>query len=251
MNSKELTEYLNHEYNHPFAGWDFTYIDGRRIEDPLPWSYETLTRESLARSSSAVDLGTGGGEWLLQFKDVFPSRMAATEGYPSNLRLARERLASYGVTVYDSPGRLDDVLPFPDESFDLVLDRHSAFNAAEVARILTPGGVLMTQQVDGRQTDVQAAFEAEPLWSYFTLEFLLSRLHGLPLVVEIAREWTGEVRFTNLGAMVYWFKAVPWIVPGFTVETHLPYLEILQRRLEVDGLLTFHHTHMLVRAKKH
>ena len=251
MHNSDFVDYLTREHNQPFAGWDFAYLDGRRIEEPPPWSYEAMAREELARASSALDLGTGGGERLLQLKDVFPARIAATEGYPPNLRLARERLAPHGVRVYDSPSpSLVQVLPFPDASFDLVLDRHTSFNASEVARILTPGGSLLTQQIDGRTTDLQATFEVEAQWPFFTLDFLLRHLQGLPLAVELAREWTGAVHYRDIGALVYYLKAIPWIVPGFTVETHLPYLERLQGRLEAEGALTFHQTLMVVRAKK-
>jgi SAM-dependent methyltransferase len=251
MSSREFIDYLIREYNHPFSGWDFTYLEGRRIEEPPPWSYETMAREHLARASSVVDLGTGGAERLLAFKDVFPPHVAATESYPPNLRLAQERAAPFGVVVHASSATLTEVLPFPDESFDVVLSRHSAFNAADVARILTRGGTFLTQQVDGRRTDLHAAFDAEAQWPYFTLDFVLSRIQGLPFAVEMAQEWTGEVRFTDLGAVVYYLKAVPWIVQDFAVEAHLPYLEELQRRLEVDSTLVFHQTLLLVRAKKH
>jgi hypothetical protein len=250
LSSRAFVDYLIREYNQPFSGWDFTYLDGRRIEEPTPWSYEAMAQEYLAHASSAVDLGTGGGERLLRFKGVFPARVAATEGYAPNLRLARERLAPYGVTVYESSASLTEVLPFPDASFDLVLDRHSAFNAADVARVLTQNGIFLTQQVDGRQTDLQAAFDAEPQWPYFTLDFALDHIRGVPLIVELAQEWTGEVRFTDVGAVVYLLKAVPWMVPNFTVETHLPYLERLQHRLEREGTLTFHQMLMIVRAKR-
>jgi SAM-dependent methyltransferase len=250
MPMRDFKDNLNREYNQPFSGWDFSHLDGRRVEEPPPWSYESMARDCLAGASSALDLGTGGGERLLELRDVFPARVAATEGHPPNLRLARERLAPYGGTVYESSSALAEMLPFADESFDLVLDRHTAFNASEVARVLTRDGIFLTQQVDGKRTDLQAAFEAEAQWPYFTLDFLLNRMQGLPLAIESAQEWTGEVRFTDVGAVVYYLKAVPWIVPHFGIETHLPYLEKLQRRLEVDGALTFHQTLMLVRAKK-
>lgn len=201
MSDAAFVDYLEQEYSRPFTGWDFAYLDGRRIEEPLPWSYEAMAREHLAHATAAADLGTGGGERLLQLKDVFPPRMAATEGYPPNLRLAREHLAPYGVTVLDSSGSLVEVLPFPDRSFDLVLDRHSAFNASEVARILVQDGVFLTQQVDGRATDLDAAFDVEAQWPYFSLDFALQRLRGLPFDVERAQEWTGEVRFTDVGAV--------------------------------------------------
>jgi hypothetical protein len=154
------------------------------------------------------------------------------------------------VEVYEAATTLVDALPFPDECFDLVLDRHSAFNAAEVARVLTLSGTFLTQQVDGRQTDLQAAFDAEPPFSYFTLDFALALLRSVPLQVELAQDWTGEMRFADVGALVYYLKAIPWLVPNFSVETHLPYLEDLHQRLEAEGALIFHQTRMLLRATK-
>ncbi|HKF19614.1 MAG TPA: hypothetical protein VKF14_20815 [Candidatus Dormibacteraeota bacterium] len=35
-------------------------------------------------------------------------------------------------------------LPFRDGAFALVIDRHEAFNAREVARVLAPDGVFIT-----------------------------------------------------------------------------------------------------------
>lgn len=73
--------------------------------------------------------------------------------------------------MLDSSGSLVELLPFPDQSYDLVLDRHSAFNASEVARILVHDGTFLTQQVDGRATDLHAAFDVEAQWPYFTLDY--------------------------------------------------------------------------------
>jgi hypothetical protein len=50
-----------------------------------------------------------------------------------------------------TPGR--GRLPFGGAAFDLVIDRHEAFLAAEVHRILVPGGTFVTQQVDTRSSD--------------------------------------------------------------------------------------------------
>ena len=48
-------------------------------------------------AQSVLDLGTGGGERLLELREDWPARVAATEGYAPNLALATERLAPYGV----------------------------------------------------------------------------------------------------------------------------------------------------------
>ncbi len=45
----------------PFAGWDFSHLDGRMLEDQAPWSYSTRAAELMRGAALLVDLGTGGG----------------------------------------------------------------------------------------------------------------------------------------------------------------------------------------------
>jgi hypothetical protein len=91
-------------------GWDFTLLQGRVTEDPLPWSYGRLLLARLPDTASLLDLGTGGGEFLSNLAPL-PPRTAATEGYPPNLPLARHRLEPLGVEV--KPIGEDNLLPFP------------------------------------------------------------------------------------------------------------------------------------------
>lgn len=250
MRGKAFRDFLQAEYAHPFSGWDFSYLDGRRTEESSPWLYTELARSLLPSATSLLDLGTGGGERLLAFRDALPAHTVATEGYPPNLTLARQRLNPLGIEVFDSSGSLYEKLPFIDASFDLVLDRHTAYNTAEVARVLRPDGIFLTQQVDGRQTDLQAAFDSPAQWPFFTLDFMLQQIRDVPLKVEQAEEWTEEVTFSDVGAVVYYLKAVPWVVADFTIEQYLPQLERLQEEVEREGRLVFHQTFLLLKARK-
>jgi len=56
--------------------------------------------------------------------------------------------------------------------------------------------------------------------------------------------------FTDVGAIVYYLKAVPWSVPGFSVETHLKYLLKLQEQLENQKSLSFVARKYLIEAYK-
>ena len=67
------------------------------IEDPLPWDYIQRACALLDGAASVLDMDTGGGERLLEMRPHWPERVVATEEYPPNLALARERL--------DTPGR--------------------------------------------------------------------------------------------------------------------------------------------------
>src|SRR5690606_6136127 len=119
--------------------------------------------ELMQESSAVVDLATGGGERLLELRPYWPPKVAATEDYPPNVKLATGRLSKVGVTVVQADS--NRALPFDDGEFDLILNRHGAFNAAECARILSPGGVFFTKQVHGLWAqDLLAAFDASPKW---------------------------------------------------------------------------------------
>jgi len=235
----------------PFSGWDFSYLDDKVINELPPWSYETMVRQHMSLAQSALDLGTAGGEKLLEFKDVFPPRLVATEGYIPNLELARQRLAPYGVKVRRSEAALAEILPFGDSEFDLVIDRHTGYNTRDVERVLRPGGVFLTQQVDGKSLlDLFEAFGDQPHWPYFNLAFALERVAETHLVVELAQEWTGKKIFNDVAGLVYYLKAIPWIVDDFSVETHLPYLLRQQERLEREGQLVFHEHLLVLQTRK-
>jgi hypothetical protein len=50
--------------------------------------------------------------------------------------------------------------------------------------------------------------------------------------------------------VVYYLKAVPWLVQGFSVDTHTEHLLRLQGRLEREGELVFGARKMLIEARK-
>jgi SAM-dependent methyltransferase len=234
-----------------FSGWDFSYLDGRMLEEDHPWSYTSRAIELLQRSSSVIDLGTGGGERFLGMRTYWPKKVCVTEEYPPNFKLATERLTPFGVRVVDVGQNIDEPMPFTDGEFDLVLNRHSGFNPKEIARILSPGGVFLTQQVHGLSlSDLLSRFESSPPWSFATPEFFVPRLQVAGLVIKTLNEWSGKLSFTDVGALVYYLKAVPWVVSGFSVDTHKDYLFSLQRQLEQGEPLDFTNKRYLIEAVK-
>jgi SAM-dependent methyltransferase len=251
MNPNERIETWKHEEQQPFSGWDFSYLDGRMIEEQVPWSYSTRAAELMRQASSVVDMGTGGGERFLKLQKYWPKKVVATEEYPPNFRLSTERLSPFGARVVDVRLTENDLMPFLNDEFDLVLNRHSAFNAKEVVRILKPGGTFLTQQVHGLWAyDLLAVFDAKPQWPYATLERYVPQLKSAGLTITHTQEWSGQLSFTDVGAIVYYLKAAPWLVPGFSVETHSEHLLTLQHRLESDDGLTFVARKYLIEAHK-
>jgi SAM-dependent methyltransferase len=251
LDRDKLVETWRAEELQPFSGWDFSHLDGRMVEGQPPWSYRERAAELLAQSSSALDMGTGGGERLLALKAHWPEKVAVTEDYAPNVKLATERLGPLGIEVFDVALNRFTPMPFADGEFDLVLNRHSGTNPEEVARILAPGGVFLTQQIHGLWAqDLIAAFDADPPWPHATLENKVARLGAAGLEIVVAQEWLGTLTFADVGAIVYYLKAVPWLVSGFSVDTHVEHLLALQERLERDERLVFEARKYLVEAWK-
>jgi len=248
---EELVETWKREESQPFTGWDFSYLDGRMLEDQPPWDYLARAAELMRKSSAVLDMGTGGGERLLELQEHWPDKVVVTEDYPPNFKLARERLEPLGVRVENVPLSRDGVLPLADGEFDLVLNRHSGLNCAEVARILAPLGVFLTQQIHGLWAQgLLAGFDAEPQWPDETPSFYVPQLEKAGLAISKLEEWQGKLAFTDVGAVVYYLRAVPWLVPGFSVDTHVDSLLGLQRQIEKTGQLVFAARKYLIEAHK-
>lgn len=250
-NQKELIEFWQQEEQQPFTGWDFSYLDNRMIEGQPDWSYSSMAAELMRDATAVLDMGTGGGERFLQLRAHWPKTVVVSEEYPPNFKLAQERLAPLGVKVVDVRLTDHDPMPFDNNEFDLVINRHSAFNTDEVARILSPGGTFFTQQVHGLWAqDLLAAFGAKPQWPEATPAYNSERLKNSGLALEMVEAWQGKLAFTDVGAIVYFLKAVPWTVPGFSVETHLDNLLRLQSQLDSGQELVFEARKYLIEAYK-
>ncbi|MEZ0493962.1 class I SAM-dependent methyltransferase [Kineococcus sp. TBRC 1896] len=231
----------------PVSGWSFTALTDVVQTSGPPWSYTALARESLTGAGSALDLGTGGGEFLTGLADVLPPDTHATEGWAPNLPVARAALAPFGVGVVAHDAARDR-LPFPDGRFDVVLSRHTAYAADDVARVLRPGGTFLTQQVDGRNLDdLAAVFGTGPAFPDVTLENAGRAARSAGLGVEVAESWSGPVRFADVATLVSFLRMVPWQLPaGFTVEGCAGSLLALHARPE----LRFTERRFLLRARR-
>lgn len=239
------------EEQQPFSGWDFSYLARRMSEDGPPWNYLKRAARLMASARAALDMDTGGAEKLLALRAYWPPRLVATEEYPPNVDLARARLEPLGVAVVVATCSDDDLMPFADGEFDLILNRHAAFNAREVARLLTPGGSFLTQQVDGRWTeDLLAHFGATPQWPHANLSHYTPLIEAAGLELVETYDWTGALRFTDVGAIVYYLKAIPWEVPDFSVARYADELLALQEQLEAGEPLAFLAKYYLIEARK-
>jgi SAM-dependent methyltransferase len=221
-----------------FSGWDFSWLEGRWDESSPPWDYDQRVLAALPGVQSLLDLGTGGGEHLASLAPLPPDTWA-TENYPRNMPIARARLEPLGVRVVTAVP--DNALPFPDGRFDLVINCHESFDAAEVCRILKPGGRYITQQVGGRDNlRLNELLQDDVAFEYYdhSLAEDVKQIAAAGLHIVEQMEAFPETHFADIGAVVYYLRAIPWQIEGFTVEAYHDKLLALHRQILRDGGLT-------------
>lgn len=231
--------WLEEERQAHIHGWDFSHLHNRYTEDyQLPWSYEDIVRAALTPEKQILDMDTGGGELLLSFGHPF-ANTAATEAYPPNVALCRETLLPLGIDFRQADGC--GPLPFADESFDLVLNRHGSFHCGEIFRVLRPGGRFITQQVGGENDrELAELVLPEPPPPPNPGQYLApvrEELLQLGFQILQADEVFRPIRFYDVGALVWFARVIPWEFPDFSVERCFDRLLSAQTLLEQQGWL--------------
>ena len=218
-------------------GWDFSHIAGRCVETPLPWDYRQTIDKYRTPTMGILDYDTGGGEFLLSLNHPY-GHTAATEGYAPNVSLCRDTLLPLGIDF--RPCEDPAHVPFPDESFDLILNRHGNIHAGEVHRLLKKGGLFITQQV-GAENDrdlVNMVLPHTPVpFPDSTLAIQKNRLKTAGLQILEEAEAFCPTRFYDIGAFVWFARIIPWEFPGFSVERCFDNLMDTERRLQKIGYL--------------
>lgn len=173
---------------------------------------------------------------------------AACEAHLPNLTLARDRLLPLGVATVAGRG---DALPFRSQAFDLVFNRHGYLAASEVARVLRSKGELVTQGVGaGTNRELHEVLGAPVGAPYAQLERERAALEEAGLQVEQATAHSHPTEFHDAGAVAYYLKAIPWEVPGFSVDRYAEPLVRLHRRLSQGPPLVVRFNTIFLVARK-
>lgn len=234
----------------PVEGWDFSWLNGRAAEQRPSWGYARLAGARLAGVSTALDIGTGGGE-VLAGMPVLPARMVATESWPPNVPVAARRLRPRGAAVIaddDQPR-----LPFRRDVFDLVISRHPVETWwEEIARVLRPGGTFLSQQVGAGTVRELREFMMgpQPPSTRRSPQRARQAAEDAGLIVTDLRAESLRAEFYDVGAVVYFLRKVPWNVPDFTVARYRDRLAALHDRIQAEGPFVSHAKRFLIEARK-
>ena len=249
MAVNSFSELLEEAQTHPVGGWDFSWLGDRVETRPLPWDFIDLVDGLARRADTMLDLGTGGGEWLTSLSHR-PRVTVATESWQPNVVVARDRLAPLGIDVVEVEGCLDNDdqgpegargprLPFEDHIFGLVVARHEAFVAREVARVVSRGGHFATQQVgvDGHREFRELFGVTVHSTDSSFLELFTRQVEVAGMRVDKAAEAAQWSTFHDVGALAWFLRMVPWAVPDFSIDGYRSQLESLHKKIGNHGPL--------------
>ena len=160
--------------------WEQTYVSGEFREH---WEYEVPSQQLVAilaaqvpaEGGTALDIGCGAGRETV-FLAQCGFNAIGVDISPKALKIGAERASSAGVKVDLRQGSFFE-LPVEDASVDFINDR-GAFHlvteddrprfAAEVSRILKPGGTILLRGANETETEEHfTAITAEAVARYF------------------------------------------------------------------------------------
>ncbi len=220
-----------------FKGWDFAHLDGRWEEQELPWRYEDWVKKYLKPEHKLLDMGTGGGEVLLSFDHPY-FNTSVTEAWEPNVKLCKKRLKPLGICVK----QIFDVntLPFEDNTFDIVLNRHEGYEITELKRVLKPGGLFITQQVGGKNNAELSEFfinDFKSLYEGYDLTSQISQFKANGFEILYENECFPYLRFFDIGAVAFFARVIEWEFPGFSVEGCFEKLCLLHDKIVKEGFV--------------
>lgn len=232
-NEGEFERFISEAEKAPFSGWDFSFMEGRWREASLSWFYREIVIDRMRGVQSMLDMGTGGGEFLSGLTPLPPDTWA-TEAYPPNVPIAKARLEPLGVTVLQIES--DDHLPLEDQMFDLVINRHEAFDAGEVYRILKPGGKFITQQIGGQNNiGLNELIEGPKPQHNWNLASDVAHLRKAGFHIVQRREEFPITTFDDIGVVVYYLKVISWQIEGFSVARYRDRLATIHNKIVDEG----------------
>ena len=238
MEQSLLKVWIEEEKIAKIKGWDFSHLDGRWTDnsETLPWDYRTVVLKYLKSEMKILDIDTGGGEMLLSF--CHPAEnVCVTDGYKPNFEFCKSKLSPLGITVKEGTA---DSLPYDNESFDIVLNRHGDLSPAEANRVLKKGGLFITQQV-GAENDREFVKllipEAKIPFPDQYLKVQTERFKNTGFEITEQNESSYTIRFLDVGALVWFAKIIEWEFIGFSVDTCKQQLFEAQAILSEEGFI--------------
>jgi len=238
------------------AYWGAGFLSGRFIAAEPSWSYEGLARSILAEAESALDMGTGEGGVLASLAP-FPKLMVAHEDWWPTVPAAEATLRPLGVHLVVALGSAENVpmpdapqrpgLPFRSEAFDVVLNRHEAFDPLEVRRIIKRRGRFLTEQVGSDEAaSVRTLLGLKVDHREWSAAVAVGQLEAQGWVIDDVHEERLTMSFTDVGALIGYIRTLPWAFEDLDWSSLRPRLQRLHEQSQSKPIEAIAHRFLVV-----
>lgn len=134
------------EFYDKVKSWDFSDINCI-TRQKTNWNFYSKIKENSDKNSICLDLGTGGGEKLLQYYPTV-KLIIGTDFSKGMLKTANENLKKAKKRNIRFVWMNNLQMKFPKELFDIISARHTAINAKQIYECLTKNGTVIIEGID-------------------------------------------------------------------------------------------------------
>ena len=230
-----LDKYKKIEFESNIIGWDFSYLDGKIIEEKTPWDYLATIKKYLKPSMILLDMGTADGKKLLSLNHPY-NNTYVTEGYYPNYQLCIRNLSPLGINV--NFYKDDTNLPFNHNQFDIVINRHESYNLKEIKRILKPNGIFITQQVGSHNNEPMTKIITPWInkdYNSFTVKQELENFKKQNFEILEYDSKLLNITYLTIDAVIFMCKTIEWEFPGFSSEKSFTGLQQIEHQIKTNG----------------
>lgn len=134
------------KYYEEIGNWDFSKIKCKS-ENVTTWDFYQKIRENTNEKSLCLDLGTGGGENVLNnYPDV--GMIIATDFSEKMIKTAKNNIKYYTNKRIKFTKMNNLEMSFPKETFDLISARHTIIDAKQIHNCLVSSGIVVIEGID-------------------------------------------------------------------------------------------------------
>lgn len=249
----------------PFAGGDQTYLRDEQYGNSTKLDVRTALHQRFSTATLAfpdfeaslidwptdarvLECGTGSGRFWDNSVAPRSAELTLTDLSPGMVKAAVQRATSSGFSSVQGQECDVQLLPFADDSFDVVLANHMLYHVPdpdlavrELARVLAPQGVLLAStngygHMDSMKDAITEAFEdhGDKLYEVFGIDTGERRLREHFAQISW-HAYDNDLLVTDLEAAVAYGLSFP---PGeFATEAQVPlFRDALEQRFS-DGVL--------------